>query len=1501
MTAMLDHEHLTDFTPRLDARARAEFLAITAQIINVPHELAEAALNGAALRLRHLEPPRDADIPTLPPKVYPRPTQGLIEVARAELTPPPPPKHPIGEYEPQLNRAIELLLADQNVMVVGSQDAGIRDFLRHVVADTRLGEKFSHFCWADEAFTPDQLATLIGIAYDAPYILIAPPEARLAIAVDLLNEARTLLIFGQEAFASVHQSLPPNAKFIAAVDQPVEAVAQITLSGTPDLALLKQALQEQDGYIPELDPALSPLEQLAALYQQSFAALPSQYAGLLRAFAALPRRAVPFERVVPYFGNPLAARRALNMLSARRFLDHYPTPQGDQYRIIGPWADALELTEADAAMTPAFRALDLYAADQAKDERAERADLLHKQGADWFEEARFEEAEAALREALGIRESLNLRYAAAQTLSVLARLAYLRGDEAIAVLRLERAAEILHKLRDAEGIEVVRLALCRAYRRAGRYDAALSIVDDTAPPEDLAVLYRMQGEWDKSLHFYEKWAEIDEDSVLSARMGYAETLILADRKDEAREFAERRGGFLGAWIKILLKLLEDDMQGALADYAQLETLTPSRWRSVVARAISRAMAAQGMVREAKMLVGAEGVWYEARQPYPAFARMRLSQALYAHFALMLGETAEAEQAAEAALAPSAERFDLEAAALAARVLARIAKARDDLAQAVQHTTNELAAWEKLADRAEMAMSAHHLGDLQMAQGELASAVSSYRRADALLPLMKTLIALRRDSEVTEVAAQLMTRLSADDSLPLIGYVSAQWAIRERDAVQRERVLEVWVAVLASRLAEALQHPDAAVRVSASALIIRSQPALDDSVRLIDLAENALMLAEQIAPQSLASYAARRDLGQLYVRLQRPQEALEAYTPLLPALPRLNQTFVALDVHWGMAHAYLQLGDMAQAASHFASAVQHEPDETKRGELLVSAANALRDTGDDHRAVDFYANAAEILRRERDLKPYVEVLIQLAYARYRLRRFSEALETFSEALRIVERATPPDPTLMAQVLADMGAAHFALGQYRNASSALRQSLALQDQYHAPEVYARTLLALARSERAFEAYQSAANAYHEALPFTIFSREERTALLSEYAAVLARLGQGRAAIDAYEDALQQESGTVTERAALHQALGGIYAELGDHDAAKEHYEAALALLRDAGETPSGTAYRALADTYRALGEIDAAIATYRQALTLLTDSKHKGGVERALGEVYLQTGDLAAALLHLERALELERGQQLQEGGVILSILSSLVSLHEARGEFERAAARCHEMLVYQDLRHAAEAHLTTLNRLGRLYTEMKRYGEAARAYEESLKLEEKLPQKNAARIEGTTYAFAKVRQAQGLIEAAADLYQQVTNSPRQTPAQEQARLALNSLRAEIGRHMAALQAAEQSRTLLTRSGADLKSLAFILALEAQTYAALGRRAACEGKLAELYELLAARRAELDQDDAALVALGLLLRGVEADRKGEASAAEAAFQEALNAAQSDERANSALLWTLRYHVS
>lgn len=335
MTAMLDHEHLTDFTPRLDARARAEFLAITAQIINVPHELAEAALNGAALRLRHLEPPRDADIPTLPPKVYPRPTQGLIEVARAELTPPPPPKHPIGEYEPQLNRAIELLLADQNVMVVGSQDAGIRDFLRHVVADTRLGEKFSHFCWADEAFTPDQLATLIGIAYDAPYILIAPPEARLAIAVDLLNEARTLLIFGQEAFASVHQSLPPNAKFIAAVDQPVEAVAQITLSGTPDLALLKQALQEQDGYIPELDPALSPLEQLAALYQQSFAALPSQYAGLLRAFAALPRRAVPFERVVPYFGNPLAARRALNMLSARRFLDHYPTPQGDQYRIIG--------------------------------------------------------------------------------------------------------------------------------------------------------------------------------------------------------------------------------------------------------------------------------------------------------------------------------------------------------------------------------------------------------------------------------------------------------------------------------------------------------------------------------------------------------------------------------------------------------------------------------------------------------------------------------------------------------------------------------------------------------------------------------------------------------------------------------------------------------------------------------------------------------------------------------------------------------------------------------------------------------------------------------------------------------------------------------------------------------------------------------------------------------------------------------------------------------------
>src|SRR5260221_10402113 len=147
----------------------------------------------------------------------------------------------------------------------------------------------------------------------------------------------------------------------------------------------------------------------------------------------------------------------------------------------------------------------------------------------WMEEGHDERAEAALSEALALRLDQDTDHAIAETLTALARLAYLRGDDATAIRRLEEAAQRLHTLRDDESLETVRVALSRVYRRAGRLDAALSVLGNDAPPENPALVYRARGEWKEAVKGYQRWVE----SGTSAIFSLAETLILAGRHPEA--------------------------------------------------------------------------------------------------------------------------------------------------------------------------------------------------------------------------------------------------------------------------------------------------------------------------------------------------------------------------------------------------------------------------------------------------------------------------------------------------------------------------------------------------------------------------------------------------------------------------------------------------------------------------------------------------------------------------------------------------------------------------------------------------------------------------------------------------------------------------------------------------------------------------------------------------------------------------------------------------------
>lgn len=1520
---------------------KAELIAASAALLSYPLTLPESALDDFALTLRRIEPPRERDLPILPPRPLQRLAPASVERARAVLQPLPP--LPLIGRQAELERAAEALCAGRSVCL-NAQGIGKTAFLRALAAEPRLRAHFSHVWWLASPLPSETFVRVLALAANAPEVLQAEPEHQLSLLRSALWQAKALVLCDWTleqaqwialAPCVVSQSAEPlpETEYVALAPLPETAVrdhlaAQTRLTeseqqlllalidGAPALLRLCIALLTEDDVTPSLLAdflrSAPPEQRYTALLSEAINSFPAEYRAICHALAATPQKCLPSALIAARFAHPVAARRALTFLARRHLIALHTTAEGELCSVLFELPEALRDPECAPfdVPSPDFEALSVVTF--AEDERAAHAAFLHRKGIALTEENRPAEAREALQQALALRQTLDFPYAVAETLSALGRLAYLNGETAEAIACLEQAAEILHERQDTIALEIVRLALCRVYAFAGRPEAALAIVDDdSAPPADLAALYRARGMWSEALRCYERALTSDEDdeSWLTAQVGRAETLILAGRQAEALHSAPE-GSFTALWARALIHHLQGELDSALAAYAALESITPYAWRGTVARAKARALAAAGHLREAALLVGAEGVWYEARQPYAAFARQRLSLALYAHFCLMLSEDEEARRAADEARALRAERADPEAEAIACCVLGRLARRAGALEQA--HTAFEAAlkAFTALREDAGRALIWHILGDLQREQGNFERAIACYQRALSFeltdqpltyLALAESLAAAGRVAEALEASSEAITGLHSQREtvdLALLGFACARHAQRQAQLGRAERaqaVGEHWLQLLAARLEQAMAHPEPAVQALALGMYLRSLRE-DASIRLIDLAERAVQLTEQYAPQTIAALAARRDLAELYRRLGRSDDALEVLAPLLaPENAQMQREHPKLwrDALLCAARCMAQRQKADQAQRYYSNAAYYEPDEQARALIFLECAECCRGCGDDTHAAENYEVAAALFSRSGDSKQQAEALIEAANAHMRLKHYEAAIKTFQAALRVLERTTKPEAARMAQLYADLGTAHAGLDQARGAAESFRQALRLIDQFSAPQHYATILIAFARAELRLKSYQSAATAYQEALQFEL-STAERQSLLAELGEALRELRQFEAAIRAYEQALSLAEGDSAQRAPLERDLATCYAALDDYDAAQRHYERAIAC---ASAEECSALWLMLGDLQRRRPDLEAALSAYTQALDHLDvrcEPLMYAQTERAVGETLLALRRPQQAIPHLERALELEKAQPRQAVANLIALLQALAAAHEQCGDLARAAAQQHSALVYQDAQREPEAYLATLSELMRLYAQLNRHSEVIKACEEALRIEETLSQRNPTRLSATYLALGKAHYALSQLDRAA----QVLRRAVQLAAQPEAQRTLAQVQADIARHEQALAATSQSRALLERTRLpDLHSLAFVIALQAQHSLALGRSELAQQYADELVALLHKRRHELSlaADDPTAQVLLSLLRGAEA---ADVQLAAAEYRAALTALQGQVQPNVALISVLRY---
>jgi len=1536
----MDAEHLL---ANLSDHHKAELIAASAALLRYPLQLPESALDVFALTLRRIEPPRERDVPILPPRPSHRLASESVEQARAALQAPPPIAL-IGR-QAALERAVEALCAARPVCL-DAHGSGKTAFLRALAAQPRLRTHFEHVWWLASPLPHETFVRVLALALNAPEALDVAPEHQLSLLGGALRQAKALVLcdwtLEQAQWAALspnivgHSAQPlemPESESIALepLSEPIAreylaAQTRLTereqqeltalIGGAPALLRLCAALLAEDDLTPSLLldflRSTPPEQRYTALLSEAINSFPAEYRAICHALAATPQRCLPTALIAARFSHPVAARRALTFLARRRLIELHAAPAGELCSVLFELPEALRDPECAPfdVPSPDFEAFSRV--QYVEDERVARAAFLQQQGVSLTEENRPAEAREALQQALALRQALDLPYAVAETLSALGRLAYLNGETATAIACFEEAAEILHKRRDTASLEIVRLALCRAYAFAGRPEAALAILDDdSAPPSDLAALYRARGAWSEALRCYERTLTSDEDdeSWLAAQVGRAETLILAGRHAEALRSAPE-GSFAALWARALFHHLQGDLDGALSAYTALESITPYAWRGTVARAKSRALAAAGHLREAALLVGAEGVWYEARQPHAAFARQRLSLALYAHFCLMLGEDDEARRAAEEARALRAERADPEAEAIACCVLGRLARRAGAFEQAQESFEAALKAFTALREDAARALLWQALGDLLREQGQLERAIAAYQRALSFEPTDRHLIYLAlaesfaaagRDAESLEAGAEAIAHLhpqreTAD--LALLGFAFAQHAQRQARLGRAERaqvIGEHWLQLLAARLEQAMAHPEPALQVLALGLYLRSTREAA-SVRLIDLAERALALAEQCAPQTVAVWAARRDLAELYRQLGRTDDALEVLAPLFaPKDAQTVREYLKLwrDVSLCAARCMAQREDTAQAAAHYRRAAGYEPDEQPTALIFLELAECYRRGGDHKHAAESYEVAAAIFGRTADSKQQAEALIEAGNAHLQVRHHESAIKTFQAALRVLERTTKPEAARMAQLYADLGTAHARLGQARGAAEAFKQALRLIDQFSAPQRYAAILTAFARAEMRLGSYQSAATAYQETLQFE-HPPAERRQLLVEFGEALRKLNQFEAAIRAYEQALDLPDGDSVQRAALERDLAICHAARDDYDAAQRHYMRAIAC---APSEAHGALWLALGDLHRRHADLEAALSAYVGALEQLDirrEALERAQAERAIGEIQLALKRPQQAIPHLERALELEKAQPRQAAANLIALLQALAAAHEQCGDLARAAAYQHSALIYQDAQREPEACLATLSELMRLYAQLGRHGEVIKACDEALRLEATLPRRNPARLSQTYLALGKAQSALSQLDRAVQTLRQAV----QLAAQPEAERALAQVQADIARYEQALAAASQSRALLERVRLpDLHSLAFVIALQAQHSLALGRLEMAQQYADELIALLRQRRHELSlaADDPTAQALLSLWRGAEA---ADAQLAAAEYRAALAVLQAQAQPNAALIKVVTY---
>ena len=315
--------------------------------------------------------------------------------------------------------------------------------------------------------------------------------------------------------------------------------------------------------------------------------------------------------------------------------------------------------------------------------------------------------------------------------------------------------------------------------------------------------------------------------------------------------------------------------------------------------------------------------------------------------------------------------------------------------------------------------------------------------------------------------------------------------------------------------------------------------------------------------------------------------------------------------------------------------------------------------------------------------------------YSLRAFDQALLIRQRALKEVRRRSSEDSSILATNIANVGAAYYALKDYRAAIIHFEQALAMRERLAIPRAYTtKTISSLASCYLKLGQYAEAGPRFEEVLEIRLAnptaSPSARGSAYHGLGVFLNTVGDYPGAIKNLDQALtlrlEAEGSLNSKTASTLSALGTAHLGNGDPERAMVILRRALVVretLFGPSSSPVGVSRRLLAETHLALGSIEVANREVDKALDILR-SIHEDtswavvNAEIVKGTCLTRMGMYPEAETRLLSALEKLHGQKDPLVLHLTRALRELVGLYEAADLDEKAQLYRTELETY-DLR------------------------------------------------------------------------------------------------------------------------------------------------------------------------------------------------------------------------------